>query len=257
MPSLHSGQNSPSALRLVSRRRPKGGRRATPEGREARDARRAGGARRPKGGRRATPEGRARASMLHSGQMMRRPKGWRRATPEGPARASMLHSGHSCQTSNSPAALRATGSFQGVARRAGRRGTPEGRRAPPCYIQVKLQTRHPPFGRLARFNAPDFDLTTRRCLVCILVKLQTRHPPFGRLARFNAAPEGLGGARRPKGRRAPPCETRKLQTRHPPFGRLARFDVRRSRCRVCILVKLQTGRAGRRATPEGPARASV
>jgi len=29
-----------------------------------------------------------------------------------------------------------------------------------------------------------------RCRVCILVKLQTRHPPFGRLARFNASPEG-------------------------------------------------------------------
>ena len=55
--------------------------------------------------------------------------------------------------SNSPSALRASVSFQRGARRAGRRGTPEGRLAPPCYIQVNLQTRRPPFGRLARSDA--------------------------------------------------------------------------------------------------------
>jgi len=155
---------------------------------------------------------------------------------------------HSCQTSNSPSALRATGSFRGP--KGGRRGTPEGRRAPPCNIQVKLQTRHPPFGRLARFKAS----TCSRCRASIRVKLQTRHPPFGRLARFDArragrraTPEGPARAsmlhsgqtsNSPSALRASGsfrrlttcsrcrvCNRVKLQTRHPPFGRLARFKA--------------------------------
>ena len=199
MPSFHSCQtsNSPSALRATGSFR-------CPKGREARDARRAGA--------------RLHVAFWSNFKLAVRPSGvWLVSTPDD---VQQMPSLQSSQTSNSPSALRATGSFQGVARRAGRRGTPEGRRAPPCYIQVNLQTRRPPFGRLARFDADD-----------IQVNLQTRHPPFGRLARFDASPEGRGGARRPKGRRAPPYETR-----HPPFGRLACFGARR---------------AGRRARPKG------
>ena len=113
---------------------------------------RRGGAGRPKGGARlhnklkAAPEGRGGTG---------RPKGGARlhnklaipSEPEGQT-ASL----HSCQTSNSPSALRASGSFQRGARRAGRRAMPEGRRAPPQ--QTLSGRRATPEGR----RAPPFHL---------------------------------------------------------------------------------------------------
>jgi len=100
---LHSGQTSnfklairPSGDWLVSTRRPKGG--------EVRDARRA-----------------SRASVTNSPTAHRASDSFRR--PKGIRRVCILVT---LQTSNSPAAPRATGSFQHVARRAGGAGRPKG-----------------------------------------------------------------------------------------------------------------------------------